>query len=92
MTTFTTQDRQDAERDSLPNFMEICIDDKYVIRIYKCGIYKSKSGNLSVKMPIEEWNEHVKNVKEIFDPVPPTSWWEGDPTCGGITKNYGLDK
>jgi len=66
MTTFTTQDRQDAERDSLPNFIEICIEDKYVIRIYKCGIYKSELGNLSVKMLIEEWNEHVKNVKETF--------------------------
>ena len=48
------------------NFFEISIDDKYVIRIYKSGIYESELGNLSAKMPIEEWNEHVKNVKEIL--------------------------
>jgi hypothetical protein len=46
------------------NFFEISIDDKYVIRIYKSGIYESELGNLSAKMPIEEWNEHAKNVKE----------------------------
>jgi hypothetical protein len=23
---------------------------------------------------------------------PPASWWKGDPTCGGITENYGLGK
>ena len=48
------------------NFFEISIDDKYVIRIYKSGIYESELGNLSAKMPIEEWNEHAKNVKEIL--------------------------
>jgi hypothetical protein len=26
-------------------------------------------GNLSAKMPIEEWNEHAKNIKEIFNPA-----------------------
>ena len=23
---------------------------------------------------------------------PSASWWEGDPTCGGLTENYGLEK
>jgi hypothetical protein len=23
---------------------------------------------------------------------PPASWWKGDPTCGGLTENYGLGK
>jgi hypothetical protein len=74
------------------NFMEICIGGKYVIRIYKDGIRKNELGDLSANMTLDEWNYHVKNAKEIFDPIPPTSWWKGDPTCGGITENYGLGR
>ena len=50
----------------IPNFMEICIGDKYVIRIYKDGIHKNHLGNLSAKMTLDEWNEHVKNIKEAI--------------------------
>ena len=33
-----------------------------------------------------------KALSERKNECPPTSWWKGDPTCGGITENYGLGK
>ena len=33
-----------------------------------------------------------KALVERKNECPPTSWWKGDPTCGGITENYGLGK
>ena len=37
--------------------------------------------------------EILKKQLEInIESVPPASWWKGDPTCGGITENYGLGK
>ena len=47
----------------IPNFIEICIGDKYVIRFYKERIEKSEFGNLSATMTLDEWNEHDKNMK-----------------------------
>ena len=32
----------------------------------------------------------VDFIGSFEEPVPPVSWWKGDPTCGGITENYGL--
>ena len=40
-------------------------------------------------------NNLIQNIGQFVKPqekCPPTSWWKGDPTCGGITENYGLGK
>ena len=34
----------------------------------------------------------IEKIEKAQEKCPPTSWWEGDPTCGGITENYGLGK
>jgi hypothetical protein len=33
-----------------------------------------------------------KALVERKNECPPASWWKGDPTCGGLTENYGLRK
>jgi len=34
----------------------------------------------------------IEKIEKTQEKCPPTSWWEGDPTCGGLTENYGLGK
>jgi len=33
-----------------------------------------------------------KALVERKNEYPPANWWKGDPTCGGLTENYGLGK
>jgi len=33
-----------------------------------------------------------KALVQRKEKCPPSSWWKGDPTCGGLTENYGLGK
>jgi len=34
----------------------------------------------------------IEKTEKAQEKCPPASWWKGDPTCGGLTKNYGLGK
>jgi len=34
----------------------------------------------------------IEKIEKAQEKCPPTSWWKGDPTCGGLTENYGLGK
>ena len=34
----------------------------------------------------------IEKTKKAQKKCPPASWWKGDPTCGGLTENYGLEK
>ena len=34
----------------------------------------------------------LEKTEKAQEKCPPASWWKGDPTCGGITENYGLGK
>ena len=34
----------------------------------------------------------IEKTKKAQEKCPPASWWKGDPTCGGLTENYGLEK
>jgi hypothetical protein len=34
----------------------------------------------------------IEKTEKAQEKCPPASWWKGDPTCGGITENYGLKK
>ena len=34
----------------------------------------------------------IEKTKKAEEKCPPASWWKGDPTCGGLTENYGLGK
>ena len=59
---------QDNEDDvipcvTIPRFFEILVGDTYVIRINQQHIIKTDIGTMGSRMSIEEWNEHVKNVR-----------------------------
>ena len=34
----------------------------------------------------------IEKTEKAQEKCPPASWWKGDPTCGGLTENYGLGK
>ncbi len=34
----------------------------------------------------------IEKTEKAQEKCPPASWWKGDPTCGGLTENYGLEK
>jgi hypothetical protein len=34
----------------------------------------------------------LENQVNLKEPQPSGDWWKGDPTCGGLTENYGLGK
>ena len=39
-----------------------------------------------------EKRDFLEKTEKAQEKCPPASWWKGDPTCGGITENYGLGK
>jgi hypothetical protein len=51
-------------------FVELRIDDRYVLRMYREKMQENEFGNLSIDITLEEWNEHVKNIKESYDILP----------------------
>ena len=34
----------------------------------------------------------IEKTEKAQEKCPPASWWKGDPTCGGLIENYGLEK
>ena len=34
----------------------------------------------------------IEKTEKAQEKCPPASWWKGNPTCGGLTENYGLEK
>jgi hypothetical protein len=46
----------------------------------------------ALKAKLKSEFDYAENLLKAQDKCPPASWWKGDPTCGGITENYGLGK
>jgi hypothetical protein len=66
----------------------------FVMRFYKtdhvwtCTVTEDMLDEaIKIAKPLSE-----EYIEAEWARCPPTSWWKGDPTCGGITENYGLGK
>ena len=56
---------------------------------------RQQQAEIEALKQIIDANNLIQNIGQFVKPqekCPPTSWWKGDPTCGGITENYGLGK
>ena len=56
---------------------------------------RQQQNEIEALKQIIDANNLIQNIGQFVKPqekCPPTSWWKGDPTCGGITENYGLGK
>jgi hypothetical protein len=59
------------------------------------GMLCDRDVEIEALKQIIDANNLIQNIGQFVKPqekCPPTSWWKGDPTCGGITENYGLEK
>ena len=75
--------------------------DEYVNKITKemmedlKSVIRQQQTEIEALKQIIDANNLIQNIGQFVKPqekCPPTSWWKGDPTCGGITENYGLGK
>ena len=58
-------------------------------------LYTDKAIENEALKQIIDANNLIQNIGQFVKPqekCPPASWWKGDPTCGGLTENYGLEK
>ena len=58
-------------------------------------LLRQQQAEIEALKQIIDANNLIQNIGQFVKPqenCPPTSWWKGDPTCGGITENYGLGK
>ena len=71
------------------------------IETYKLELYdevmlrREQQAEIEALKQIIDANNLIQNIGQFVKPqekCPPTSWWKGDPTCGGIAENYGLGK
>jgi hypothetical protein len=56
---------------------------------------RQQQAEIEALKQIIDANNLIQNIGQFVKPqekCPPISWWKGDPTCGGITENYGLGK
>ena len=56
---------------------------------------RKQQAEIEALKQIIDANNLIQNIGQFVKPqekCPPTSWWKGDPTCGGLTENYGLRK
>ena len=56
---------------------------------------RQQQAEIEALKQIIDANNLIQNIGQFVKPqekCPPTSWWKGDPTCGGIAENYGLGK
>ena len=56
---------------------------------------RQQQAEIEALKQIIDANNLIQNIGQFVKPqekCPPTSWWKGDPTCGGLTENYGLRK
>ena len=71
------------------------------IETYKLELYdevmlrREQQAEIEALKQIIDANNLIQNIGQFVKPqekCPPASWWKGDPTCGGLTENYGLEK
>ena len=51
--------------------------------------------NPNLQAILADFSKRIAKLEEQVNPKEPQpsgDWWKGDPTCGGITENYGLGK
>ena len=63
--------------------------------VYLMEKVRQQQAEIEALKQIIDANNLIQNIGQFVKPqenCPPTSWWKGDPTCGGITENYGLGK
>ena len=56
---------------------------------------RQQQAEIEALKQIIDANNLIQNIGQFVKPqekCPPASWWKGDPTCGGLTENYGLEK
>ena len=56
---------------------------------------RQQQAEIEALKQIIDANNLIQNIGQFVKPqekCPQTNWWKGDPTCGGITENYGLGK
>ena len=56
---------------------------------------RQQQAEIEALKQIIDANNLIQNIGQFVKPqekCPPVSWWKGDPTCGGLTENYGLGK
>ncbi len=64
-------------------------------RNHTAAMLRQQQAEIEALKQIIDANNLIQNIGQFVKPqekCPPTSWWKGDPTCGGITENYGLGK
>ena len=70
-------------------------DDWYQWMTEAATMLRQQQAEIEALKQIIDANNLIQNIGQFVKPqenCPPTSWWKGDPTCGGITENYGLGK
>ena len=58
-------------------------------------LLRQQQAEIEALKQIIDANNLIQNIGQFVKPqekCPPASWWKGDPTCGGLTENYGLEK
>ena len=77
----------------LANLIGMCGDGGY--NQDAATMLRQQQAEIEALKQIIDANNLIQNIGQFVKPqekCPPTSWWKGDPTCGGITENYGLGK
>ena len=79
------------EQEGYENLTEMLESEKAELTEKNC----QQQAEIEALKQIIEANNLIQNIGQFVKPqekCPPISWWKGDPTCGGITENYGLGK
>ena len=82
----------DALDDVVANYIQMIADVDFSD---VATMLRQQQAEIEALKQIIDANNLIQNIGQFVKPqekCPPTSWWKGDPTCGGITENYGLGK
>ena len=77
----------------LADLIGLCGDGEY--NQDAATMLRQQQAEIEALKQIIDANNLIQNIGQFVKPqekCPPASWWKGDPTCGGLTENYGLEK
>ena len=82
----------DALDDVVANYIQMIADVDFSD---VATMLRQQQAEIEALKQIIDANNLIQNIGQFVKPqekCPPASWWKGDPTCGGLTENYGLEK
>ena len=82
----------DALDDVVANYIQMIADVDFS---EAATMLRQQQAEIEALKQIIDANNLIQNIGQFVKPqekCPPASWWKGDPTCGGLTENYGLEK